>query len=209
MGKYLEFERDEVLQLAAGEITAVNAAALTNKLLQFANGAVYDELRNWHYQHDEKLDRLLEIIESAAGHPVLVFYSFQHDLVRIQARLQAEKIECRRLKTDKDVTDWNARKIPVMIAHPASAGHGLNLQAGGNIIIWYGLPWALELYQQGNARLHRQGVTKPVIIHHLLAGGTMDYAVYEALQGKADSQQALLTAVKARVARYQKLQNIK
>lgn len=204
---YDAFERDQVLALPNdNEIAVVNAAALTNKLLQYANGAIYDEAGDWHEVHAEKLDRLEEIIDSAAGHPVLVFYTYKHDLYRIKARLQKAGIETRELRADKDVTDWNEKKIPVLLAHPASAGHGLNLQAGGNIIVWYGLNWALELYQQGNKRIHRQGVKGAVIIHHLLVKGTMDYDVLAVLQGKASNQEALLQAVKARIDKYRKYQ---
>lgn len=199
--KYEEFEEDRVLDLLNEEqITAINAAGLTNKLLQFANGAVYDRDKEWHAQHDEKLDRLEEIIEAANGQPVLVFYSFQSDLERIQQRIKTLRV----MKKPQDVDDWNAGQIRVLAAHPASAGHGLNLQAGGNIIVWFGLNWSLELYQQGNARLMRQGQQKPVIIHHLLAEDTMDFEVYQVLQGKAGSQEALMQAVKARIEKYRK-----
>lgn len=195
--KYDDFERHEVLSLPDDEeITALNAAGLTNKLLQFANGAVYDEDKKYHTQHDDKLDALEEIIESANGQPVLVFYSYQSDLARIKERF-AEAVV---LKTDKEVEKWNAQEIKIMVAHPASAGHGLNLQAGGNIIVWFGLPWSLELYQQGNARLRRQGQLKNVIVHHLLMKFTMDGQVFKVLQGKASSQEALMQAVKARIS---------
>lgn len=202
--KYDDFERDQVLNLPGDEeLTAVNAAALTNKLLQFANGAVYDEEKEWHTQHDEKLDYLEEIIDTA-NEPVLVFYTFKHDLERIQERLRKKGVRFSQLKADKEVEAWNKGEIPVLLAHPASAGHGLNLQAGGNIIVWFGLNWALELYQQGNARLMRQGQLKPVIVHHLLIKDSMDFEVLQVLQGKADSQEVLMQAVKARVEKYQK-----
>lgn len=201
--QYIEFEKKQILALAdIDEISAVNAAALTNKLLQFANGAVYDDLKNFHVVHDEKLDALEEIVEAANGQPVLVFYSYKHDLQRILTRLKAYKP--RQLNDRKDIQDWNDGKVAVLCAHPASAGHGLNLQAGGNIITWFGLPWSLELYQQANARLDRQGQTRSVIVHHLVTAGTMDEDVVASLQTKADGQEALMQAVKARIRKYLK-----
>lgn len=199
--KYLDFERDQVLALnEEDEITALNAAALTNKLLQYANGAVYDEDKKYHVVNDAKLDALEELIEAADGHPVLVFYSFRHDLERIKERLKA--YEPVHLQSSEDIRAWNNVEVNVMLAHPASAGHGLNLQAGGNTIIWYGLPWSLELYQQANARLHRQGQLKPVIIHRLITRGTMDEDVLAALENKTSKQDALMRAVKAVIAKY-------
>jgi len=202
--QYEEFEKTQILALNdLDNISTVNAAALTNKLLQYANGAVYDADKNYHEVHGEKLDALGEIIDVANGQPVLVFYSYKHDLERIKHRLKAYKP--RELKTPTDLQDWNDGKIGVLLAHPASAGHGLNLQAGGSIIVWFGLPWSLELYQQANARLHRQGQTKPVIINHLVAAGTMDEDVITALSDKAAGQDALMEAVKARINKYLKL----
>lgn len=206
--KYDDFERTEVLKLiqeeetADGEkkISAVNAAALTNKLLQFANGAVYDENRVAHEVHAEKLDALEEIIDTTNGQPVLVFYSYKHDLERMHTKLK--KYKPRELKTETDINDWNAGKIRVLFAHPASAGHGLNLQAGGNIIVWFGLTWSLELYQQANARLYRQGQKNGVIIHLITASETMDTDVLRALEGKAKTQDALMAAVKAKIKKY-------
>lgn len=199
--QYQEFERKQVLALEdLDEISAVNAAALTNKLLQFANGAVYDENRNWYEVHKEKLDALEEIIENSNGHPVLIFYSYKHDLERIMHHLKAYKPQ--ELKTSDDIARWNKKQIPVLMAHPASAGHGLNLQAGGNIIVWFGLPWSLELYQQANTRLDRQGQEQVVIIHRLIAKGTMDEDVVRALANKAGGQEALLQAVKVRILKY-------
>lgn len=202
--KYTEFEKDEILRLVEHEeesaISAVNAAALSNKLLQFSNGAIYDAERNVHEIHDAKLEALEEIVEAANGEPVLVFYSFRHDISRIKRKLKACKP--RELVDSKDIDDWNAGKIQVLLAHPAGAGHGLNLQKGGNVIVWYGLTWSLELYQQACARLHRQGQTKPVQIYHLLAKGTMDDDVMKAISGKADKQEALMQAVKARINKY-------
>lgn len=201
--KYEEFERDQVLALTdLEEISAVNAAALTNKLLQFANGAVYDDDKTWHEVHREKLDALQEIIEDANGKPVLIFYSYKHDAARIEQKLKAYKPVA--LRDSADIARWNDGKIEVMMAHPASAGHGLNLQAGGNIIVWFGLPWSLELYQQANARLYRQGQTEAVIIHRLIAANTMDEDVVKALDNKATGQDALMEAVKVRILKYQK-----
>jgi SNF2 family DNA or RNA helicase len=201
--RYDLFEKERVLALLeAEEITALNAAGLTNKLLQFANGAVYDDAGQYHEVHNEKVEALEEIIEVANGQPVLVFYSYRHDLARLQKYLA--KYKPRMLKTPDDVNDWNAGNIQVILAHPASAGHGLNLQAGGNIIVWFGQTWALELYLQGNKRLHRQGQTKPVIVHHLIIKNSMDEDVMEALTNKAQSQDALMKAVKARVDKYRK-----
>jgi len=198
--QYEDFEKAQVLALMEGDITAVNAAALTNKLLQFANGAVYDTNKAPHEVHAAKLDALDEILDTANGQPVLVFYSYRHDLERIMTRMKQYKPV--RLDKPEDIKAWNRGEIQLMLAHPASAGHGLNLQAGGNIIVWFGMTWSLELYQQANARLHRQGQQKPVIIHHLIAEGTMDTDVIQALMKKADSQESLLAAVKARIEKY-------
>lgn len=201
--QYTEFEKTEVLRLIAEEvsnISAVNAAALSNKLLQFSNGAIYDADRAVHEIHAEKLEALAEIIEAATDSPVLVFYSFRHDIPRIKKRLKA--YSPRELLTGDDIDDWNAGKIKVLLAHPAGAGHGLNLQQGGNVVVWFGLSWSLELYQQANARLYRQGQTKPVRIYHLICRGTMDEDVIKAISGKADKQEALMQAVKVRVNKY-------
>lgn len=201
--QYRDFEQEQVLELfEKDEISVANAAALSNKLLQFANGAVYDEERNVHPVHTVKLDALEELIEEASGNPVLIFYTFKHDLTRIQERLKSYKL--RVLKTNKDVEDWNAGKIQVLAMHPASGGHGLNLQAGGNIIVWFGLTWSLELYLQANARLNRQGQLKPVIIHHLIAAGTMDETVMKAIKLKDDKQKSLMEAIKATLKKYKK-----
>jgi SNF2 family DNA or RNA helicase len=205
MKKYTDFERSQVMGLPDDrELAVVNAAALTNKLLQFANGAVYDEDKDFHEVHSEKLDRLTEIIEDSAGHPVLIFYCFQHDMHRIQNRLNEKGYKYTLLKNDQDVQRWNRKEIEIMLAHPASAGHGLNLQAGGNIVAWYGLHWNLEWYQQGKKRLHRQGQLQPVINHLLLVEGTRDYDVLQALQGKGDRQALLMASLKARVEKYRK-----
>lgn len=200
MKQYVEFEREQVLALMEGEITALNAAALSNKLLQFANGAVYDDKKIPHEIHQVKLDALDEILDTANGQPVLVFYTYKHDFDRIMSRFK--KYKPRKLETSEDIKAWNSGKIDLLLAHPASAGHGLNLQAGGHIIAWFGQTWSLELYQQANARLHRQGQTEAVIIHHLVAADTMDADVLLALEGKADKQEALMSAVKARIEKY-------
>ena len=191
--KYKQFERDRIMEAVEsdGDIVALNAASLTGKLLQFANGAIYDTERGVHEMHSIKLDALEELIEAANGEPVLVFYAFQHDRDRIKARM-----DCRELKTNKDIDDWNARKIPVAIAHPASVGHGLNLQDGGHIIIWYGLTWSLELYQQANERLNRPGQKNVCRIYHLILKGTHDERVLKMLKDKDADQSALIKALK-------------
>ena len=189
---YESFKRQMVVSLGGEEIDAANAAALTNKLLQMANGAIYDADHNEHCIHDRKLDALEDLIEGANGKPVLVAYWFKHDLVRIRARF-----DVRELKTSQDIADWNAGRIPVAVIHPASAGHGLNLQYGGCTLIWFGLTWSLELYQQANRRLWRQGQKESVIIHHILTEGTMDEQVMAALHRKDGTQSALIDAVKA------------
>ena len=193
--QYRQMERDLLLPYADGDVVATTGATLAGKLLQMANGAVYDEHGKVRVIHEAKLDALEDVVEAANGRPVLVFYSYQHDLARIKARFP----EARTLETERDVRDWNAGKVAIMLAHPAAAGHGLNLQAGGNIIAWFGLPWSLELYQQANARLYRQGQTRSVIIHHLVAQGTIDEAVMEALRAKKLTQESLLKAVKWRI----------
>ena len=195
---YETMERDLVLPYAGEAITAQNAAVLTGKLLQLANGAVYTEDHDVMQLHDAKLDALEDLIEAANGEPVLVYYSFQHDADRIRKRFP----EARKLSTARDVDDWNAGKVQIMLAHPASAGHGLNLQAGGHIIIWFGLTWSLELYQQANARLYRQGQGRPVTIYHVITKGTVDEEVLKVLTGKAVRQDALIEAVKGRVDKY-------
>ncbi len=197
--KYDAFEAEQVLNLdILKNITAANAAALTNKLLQFANGAVYDENQKWHEVHGQKLEALEEIIDTSAGHPVLIFYSYIHDKQRILEHLK----KYNPVEIHGNISAWNRGEIPVMLAHPASAGHGLNLQAGGNIIVWYGLPWSLELYQQAVKRLHRQGQAKAVINHRLIMNNTMDERVLKILDAKAKGQDALLDAVKAIIKKY-------
>ena len=199
MAAYETMERDLVLPYAGeAAITAQNAAVLTGKLLQLANGAIYTEDGKYLTIHDSKLDALEDLIEAAQGEPVLVYYSFKHDAARIMKRFP----EARQLLTADDVKAWNAGSVPIMIAHPASAGHGLNLQAGGHIMIWFGLNWSLELFQQACARLYRQGQEKPVTIYHIVTQGTVDEDVLKVLTGKAVRQDALIDAVKARINKY-------
>lgn len=198
--QYETLERELLLPLGEDSaVTAITAAVLANKLLQMANGAVYDLDGAAQELHTAKLEALDELVEAANGKPVLVYYAYRHDVDRLMRRLKA--YGPRKLETAADVADWNAGRIPVLLAHPASAGHGLNLQDGGNTIVWFGLTWSLELYQQANARLHRQGQTERVIVHHLVAEGTMDEEVMRVLAGKAAGQDALLEAVKARIER--------
>lgn len=191
---YEGFERDMVLHLKDGDLDAVNVAALSGKLVQMANGAVYGENRKVHHIHDRKLDALEDIIEAANGKPLLVAYWYKHDLERIRQRFEVRTID-----TPKDIADWNEGKIPVALIHPASAGHGLNLQDGGSTIVWFGLTWSLELYQQLNARLWRQGQKHTVVIQHIVAAGTHDEDIMNALEKKDMSQTALIAAVKARI----------
>ena len=191
---YEGFERDMVLHLKDGDLDAVNAASLSGKLVQMANGAVYGENRKVHHIHDRKLDALEDIIEAANGKPLLVAYWYKHDLERIRQRFEVRTID-----TPKDIADWNEGKIPVALIHPASAGHGLNLQDGGSTIVWFGLTWSLELYQQLNARLWRQGQKHTVVIQHIVAAGTHDEDIMNALEKKDMSQTALIAAVKARI----------
>lgn len=191
--RYEELKADFILELPEGEVTAANAASLTGKLSQLANGAIYDDEGNIVEFHDRKLDALEDIIESANGKPLLVAYWFKHDLQRIKKRF-----DVREINTSKDIIDWNNGNIPVAIIHPASAGHGLNLQAGGSTLVWFGLTWSLELYQQTNARLWRQGQTSgTVIIEHIITKGTIVERILKALSLKEVTQNALIDAVKA------------
>lgn len=191
--KYKKFEREKVLECldSSGEIVAGSAAALTNKLLQFANGAIYDLDGGVHEIHDLKLEALEELVEQAGGDPVLVLYAYKHDEARISSR-----IPCRKLDTPEDIRDWNAGKIPVAIAHPASIGHGLNLQYGGHILIWFGLSWSLELYQQANERLNRPGQTEVCRVFHIVLKGTHDERVLAALSLKEKGQTAAIEALR-------------
>ncbi|CED78517.1 SNF2 family phage protein [Candidatus Hamiltonella defensa (Bemisia tabaci)] len=192
--QYRELEKEFLLELEQKTVEVNSAAALTNKLLQFSNGALYtDDKGAFETVHDTKLDALEEMIQEAAGQPVLVAYNYKSDLARIKARFpKAEPIG----HASDTIDRWNTGKIPILLAHPASAGHGLNLQSGGNIIVWFGLNWSLELYQQFNARLHRKGQTRPVFIHHLVMNDSIDVTVLEALQNKRITQKALLDALK-------------
>ena len=191
---YERLERDMLLPFAEGDIDAVNAAGLSNKLLQMANGAVYDENGKVKRIHDRKLEALEDLIEAANGKPVLVAYWYRHDLERIRERVGAVELD-----TAEDMRKWNAGEIPVAVIHPASAGHGLNLQAGGSTLVWFGLTWSLELYQQMNARLWRQGQEDTVVVHHLIVKGTLDERVMAALEKKDCGQAALVEAVRARI----------
>lgn len=191
---YDAFRKDMVVSLEDAEIDAENAAALSGKLLQMANGAIYNEDKVAMHIHDHKLDALEDLIEGANGKPVLVAYWYKHDLEGIQARFKVREI-----KTSKDIKAWNDGCIPVAVIHPASAGHGLNLQAGGSTLIWFGLTWSLELYQQTNARLWRQGQRDTVVIHHIITKDTIDEDVMRALRLKAKTQDDLIEAVKARL----------
>lgn len=199
---YKTFEREQVLEfIESGEtITAASAAALSNKLQQFANGAMYDADRNVLQLHDEKIEKLKELVEAANGQPVLIAYTFKHDLDNIMEALKEYKPV--KLEKPEQIADWNAGKINVLVTHPASAGHGLNLQKGGHIMIWYGLTWALELYQQFNARLYRQGQKKPVSIHHIIATDTVDEKIIKSLDGKDTTQRSLMDAIKEIVELY-------
>lgn len=213
--KYKEFEKEKILSLVSRdgeekEIAVTSAVALSNKLLQFANGNMYDVFKDpdtgeeiskdVHHIHDVKLDALEEIVESQNGKPVLIAWSFVFDKASIMQRLK--KYKPRELKTPQDIIDWNNGKVQVMLAHPASAGHGLNLQAGGSTIIWFGLTWSLELYQQFNARLYRQGQRDHVVINHLICEGTHDEDTVRAIKNKDKSQKALMDSIKAKIENY-------
>ena len=191
--KYDQLKKDLILATEDNEVTAANAASLSNKLSQMANGAVYSDDESVIEIHDRKLDALEDIIESMNGRPLLVAYWFKHDLERIRKRF-----EIREIKSSRDISEWNSGKIPVALIHPASAGHGLNLQSGGSALVWFGLTWSLELYQQTNARLWRQGQTADtVVIQHIISKGTIDEQIMKALKSKDTTQAALIAAVKA------------
>ena len=191
--KYDHLKKEFVLSTEDNEVTAANAASLTNKLSQMANGAVYSDDESIIEIHDRKLDALEDIIESMNGKPLLIAYWFKHDLERIR-----KQFDVREIKSSDDIADWNSGKIPVALIHPASAGHGLNLQSGGSTLVWFGLTWSLELYQQTNARLWRQGQSADtVVIQHIIAKGTIDEQIMKVLKSKDTTQAALITAVKA------------
>lgn len=195
-GRYQELKRKKVLQLGDEKVTAKNAASLCGKLSQLANGAIYDEEGKILEVHERKLDALEDLIEEANGKPTLVAYWFKHDYERIKKRIPG----VREIKTSEDIKDWNDKKISVGLIHPASAGHGLNLQQGGSYMIWFGLTWSLELYEQTNARLWRQGQkSQTVVIKHIIAKGTVDEMIYEALINKHVTQSALMNAVRAQI----------
>ena len=194
MKLYRKLEKEMFLPFADGDIDALNAASLSNKLLQLANGAVYDENQNVKKIHNRKLEALEDLIEASNGKSVLVYYGYKHDKDRI-----AEKFNIREIRTERDICDWNNGKIQIALAHPASCGHGLNLQRGGSTIIWFGLTWSLELYQQANARLYRQGQNNTVVVHHIVTKGTVDEDVMTALNDKDMGQASLMEAIKARM----------
>lgn len=198
--QYREFEKELVLDMTDDTITASSAAVLTGKLLQFASGAIYNEDKQAVFIHDAKLDALEEICEISEGKNIMVMYWYQHDAVRLLDRFPDARV----LKSVQDLRDWNEGKIKMALLHPASAGHGLNLQHGGNIIVWFSITWNLELYQQANKRLHRPGQRNKVIIHHLIAKNTEDERVMQALTDKAGGQNAMLEAVKAKILKYRK-----
>ena len=197
---YDQLKTDLIIPTEDGDIDAANAASLSNKLLQMSNGAVYDENKEVRFIHNRKLEMLEDLIEAANGQPVLVAYWFKHDRIRILSHLEkAGYSDVRDLKSSEDIRDWNEGKIPVALIHPASAGHGLNIQSGGHILIWFGLTWSLELYQQANARLWRQGQRETVTIHHIITKDTVDEDVLAALASKDVTQEKLIAAVKARL----------
>jgi SNF2 family DNA or RNA helicase len=197
---YDQLKQNLIIPTEDGDIDAANAASLSNKLLQMSNGAVYDENEEARFIHSRKLEMLEDLIEAANGQPVLVAYWFKHDRSRIQEHLKrAGLADVRDLKSSEDIRDWNDGRIPIALIHPASAGHGLNIQEGGHILIWFGLTWSLELYQQTNARLWRQGQKDTVTIHHIVTKGTVDEDVLSALASKDVTQEKLITAVKAQL----------
>lgn len=192
--KYKKFKKEMVMTIQEKEIDAINAASLSNKLIQLANGSIYDEDKKFYEVHNKKLDKLEEIIESANGKPVLVAYWFKADKERIEKRFKVREI-----KTADDIKQWNKGMIDLALIHPASAGHGLNLQSGGSTLVWFSLTWSLELYQQTNARLYRQGQKNTVVIHHLITKNTIDEDTMKSLKRKDKTQEALMKAVKARI----------
>lgn len=198
--QYDDFEKEMFMQIDEDEIDVTSAVALSNKLLQFCNGAVYKDDREEYVEvHNKKIEALLEILESLQGQSVLVFYNFRHDLERIEKELKKLKLRYGILKDSNDIAKWNNRELDVLLAHPASAAYGLNLQDGGNHIVWFGLNYSLELYQQANARLYRQGQQNTVFIHNLVVDGCRDIDVLDALENKNSNQEALLASLKARI----------
>ena len=208
MEAYRTFEREQVLELInSGEpLTAATAAALGNKLQQMAGGQVYDSDRKVIDVHDEKIEKLKEIVEASNGEPVLVAYAFKHEQARIMEALK--EFKPRKLETARDIADWNEGKAPLMVAHPASVGHGINIQKGGHILVWFGNTWSLELYQQFNARLYRQGQMKPVMIHHIVTKGTVDEKIIRSLGGKKDTQDGLMNCIKELMEYYSKTKKV-
>lgn len=200
---YYDLEKKMVLALpeVEEEISVTSAAALSNKLLQLANGAMYDEDHNVHEIHSCKIEAFMELIESLQGKPALVFYNYQHDRDRLLAALKGSGLRVRELKTTQDEDAWNNHEIDILLTHPASSAYGLNLQQGGNHVVWFGLNWNYELYTQANKRLHRQGQTEKVIIHHLVCSGTRDEDVMQALERKDDVQNWVMESLKARIRR--------
>ena len=192
--KYKKFKKEMVMTIQEKEIDAINAASLSNKLIQLANGSIYDDDKKFYEIHNKKLDKLEEIIESANGKPILVAYWFKADKERIEKRFKVREI-----KTADDIKQWNMGMINLALIHPVSAGHGLNLQSGGSTLVWFSLTWSLELYQQTNARLYRQGQKETVVIHHLITKNTIDEDIMKSLKRKDKTQEALMRAVKARI----------
>jgi len=203
MAKYDELERQQIMELDGEIITALQAAAVYNKLLQMANGSIYDDEKNVIELHDQKIEALKGIIEEAQGHPVLVFYNFKHDYTKLMKAFP----KAQTLTGSADIREWNSGNIDLLLAQPASMGHGLNIQAGGHIIVWYGLNWSLELYQQANARLYRQGQKQNVIIHRLIAKGTVDEEVIRRLESKDTTQNSLMESIKAKIEEYKNVKN--
>lgn len=201
---YTELERKMILELPDDVIDVTSAAALSNKLQQLANGAIYNDEHDWHDIHSCKLDAFMELIERLNGQHALVFYNFQHDRERLQELLDKSKLRVRVFSGAQDEADWNAGKVDILLAHPASTAYGLNLQDGGHHVVWFGLNWSLELYQQANKRLHRQGQEQPVIVHHLICVGTRDEDLADALSRKDKSQEWVLQSLKARIEHVRK-----
>ena len=201
MAAYRRLEREAVLEAGGAVVDAGSAAALSGKLLQLCNGAVYAEGGEAVEVHRCKVDSFMELVEGLAGQPALVFYSFRHDLARLKAALRGTGLRVRELRSPADEAAWNRREADILLAHPASAAYGLNLQDGGNQVVWFGLCWSLELYSQANRRLHRQGQRQVVFVHHLVVQGGLDEDVMAALRRKGASQDALVDGLKARVAR--------